>query len=47
LVGESMIPGIASERPEVVERKLGRLPDDFFHHEALGLLEAIRQVRSS
>ena len=47
LVGDVMIPGIASEKPEVVERKLGRLPDGFFHHEALGLLEAIRQVRSS
>lgn len=47
LVGDVMIPGIASERPEVVERKLGQLPDGFFHHEALGLLEAIRHVRSS
>jgi len=47
LVGDVMIPGIASEKPELVERKLGRLPDGFFHHEASGLLEAIRQVRAS
>lgn len=47
LVGDTMIPGIASERPEIVERKLGPLPDGFFDHESLGLLEAIRQVRLS
>jgi hypothetical protein len=44
LVGDVMIPGIASERPEVAERKLGPLPDGFFDQEALGLLEAIRKV---
>lgn len=47
LVGEIMIPGIASEQPEIVERKLGPLPDGFFDHESRGILEAIRQVRLS
>lgn len=44
LIASTMIPGIASERPSVVERKLGPLPDGFFEAEAAAIVEVIRQV---
>lgn len=44
VIAERMIPGVASEAAEVVESRLGAIPEDFFGAEAEAVVQLIRAL---